>query len=163
MGAMQNTGQVCVAIKRCFVPETMHDEFVKELSTCAKEAVVGDGFKKGVQFGPINNKMQFERVRELVEDAKKTPGAKIEAGGDALAGNGYFFPPTIISGVKEGARIVDEEQFGPVLPVIKYSDEADAVDRANASNYGLGGSVWGPTERAAEIAALVDSGSVWVN
>merc|ERR1712046_457006 len=107
--------------------------------------------------------MQFDRVRELVEDAKRTPGAKIEAGGDALPGDGFFFPPTIISGVKEGARIVDEEQFGPVLPVIKYSDEADAVDRANGTTYGLGGSVWGSPERAAEVAALIDSGSVWVN
>merc|ERR1719424_833746 len=66
-GAMNNTGQICVAIKRCYVPESMHDEFVKELSTCAKEAKVGDGFEKGVQFGPIQNKMQFDRVNELVE------------------------------------------------------------------------------------------------
>merc|ERR1719198_1018840 len=80
-----------------------------------------------------------------------------------MPGNGYYYPPTIISGLKEGTRIVDEEQFGPVLPVVTYTDVADVVDRANATNYGLGGSVWGPAEKAATIAAQIDSGSVWVN
>merc|ERR550537_1640060 len=123
-GAMINSGQVCIAIKRCYVPEKMEGEFVKVLSECANNAKVGDGFGKGVEYGPINNKMQFDRVNELVEDAKKS-GAKINAGGSPIAGKGYFYPPTIISGVREGVRIVDEEQFGPVLPVITYSNEAD--------------------------------------
>lgn len=160
--AMMNTGQVCIAIKRCYVPEKMHDQFVQELTEHAKNAKVGDGFTKGVEFGPINNKMQFDRVNELVEDAKKA-GAKITAGGSPLPGKGYFYPPTIISGVKEGVRIVDEEQFGPVLPVIPYSNEADIADRANATTYGLGGSVWGPVGRAAQMAATIDAGSVWIN
>jgi len=160
--AMMNTGQVCIAIKRVFVPESMHDEFVQELTACAKSAKVGDGFEKGVQFGPINNKMQFDRVNELVEDAKKS-GAKINAGGSPLPGSGYFYPPTIISGVKEGVRIVDEEQFGPVLPVISYTDESQIMDRVNATSFGLGGSVWGPPDRAAELGAQMDSGSVWIN
>jgi len=160
--AMMNTGQVCIAIKRVFVPESMHDEFVQELTACAKNAKVGDGFEKGVEFGPINNKMQFDRVNELVEDAKKA-GAKINAGGSPLPGSGYFYPPTIISGVKEGVRIVDEEQFGPVLPVISYTDESQIMDRVNATSFGLGGSVWGPPDRAAELGAQMDSGSVWIN
>jgi len=161
-GAMGNTGQVCFAIKRCYVSETMHDEFVKELAVCAKEAKVGDGFSEGVKYGPIQNKMQFDRVSELVEDAKKA-GAVVHAGGAPLAGSGYFYPPTILSGVREGVRIVDEEQFGPVLPVMKYSDEADAIDRANDSEYGLCGSVWGPAERAVKVAEQIDSGTLWVN
>lgn len=160
--AMMNTGQVCVAIKRVYVPESIHDEFVQELAAVAGAAKVGDGFEKGVQFGPINNKMQFDRVKELVEDAKKS-GATINAGGSPLPGNGYFYPPTIISGVKEGVRIVDEEQFGPVLPVISYADESQIMDRVNATSYGLGGSVWGPPDRAAELGAQMDSGSVWIN
>merc|ERR1719382_700449 len=161
-GAMMNTGQVCIAIKRCFVPEAMKNEFVEELVKHAKAAKVGDGFVEGVEYGPLNNKMQYNRVNELVEDAK-TSGAKIHAGGSPLPGDGYFYPPTIVSGVKEGVRIVDEEQFGPVLPVLTYSDENEVVDRANATNYGLGGSVWGPSEQASKIAAKLDSGSVWVN
>eukprot|EP00930_Biecheleria_cincta_P077454 TRINITY_DN64751_c0_g1_i1.p1 TRINITY_DN64751_c0_g1~~TRINITY_DN64751_c0_g1_i1.p1 ORF type:complete len:492 (-),score=98.18 TRINITY_DN64751_c0_g1_i1:306-1751(-) len=161
-GAMQNTGQVCIAIKRAFVPESMQDEFVKELAAEAARAKVGNGFEKDVQYGPINNKMQYDKVCELVEDAKKA-GAKVHAGGSPMAGPGYYYPPTILSNVKEGVRIVDEEQFGPVLPVITYTDLDDAIDRANGTNYGLGGSVWGPPEQAAEVAAKIDSGSVWVN
>jgi acyl-CoA reductase-like NAD-dependent aldehyde dehydrogenase len=160
--AMKNTGQVCIAIKRCFVPDKLHDDFVRELSECARNAKVGDGFQEGVQYGPINNKMQFDRVKELVEDARRS-GATIEAGGAPLPGDGYFYPPTIISGVKEGFRIVDEEQFGPVLPVIKYSDESDVVERANGTLFGLGGSVWGPVDRAVKVAETLDSGSVWIN
>jgi len=161
-GAMQNTGQVCIAIKRAFVPESMHDEFVQELTAQAVKAKVGDGFEKGVKYGPINNKMQYDRVCELVEDAKKA-GATVHCGGSPTPGAGYFYPLTILSNVKEGVRIVDEEQFGPVLPVISYADDDDVVDRANSTNYGLGGSVWGPPKEAAEIAAKIDSGSVWVN
>jgi acyl-CoA reductase-like NAD-dependent aldehyde dehydrogenase len=161
-GAMANTGQVCVAIKRAYVPASMHDEFVKELTAAAAKAKVGDGFEKDVQYGPIQNKMQYDRVVELVEDAKKA-GAKVHAGGSPMAGPGYFYPLTILSNVKEGVRIVDEEQFGPVLPVIPYNDEDDVVDRANSTCYGLGGSVWGPSKEAAEMATKIDSGSVWVN
>jgi len=90
-------------------------------------------------------------------------GAVVHAGGAPLPGDGFFYPPTIISGVQEGVRIVDEEQFGPVLPVLKYADEAEVVDRANSTLYGLGGSVWGPTDRAVQMAELLDSGSIWVN
>jgi len=164
--AMMNTGQVCVAVKRCFVPQGMHDEFLQELTTLGKDAekAVGDGFAAGVKYGPINNKMQFDKVSELVEDAKKS-GAKIHCGGAPCTdkGKGYFYPPTIISGVKEGVRIVDEEQFGPVLPVMPYSDVTEAVNRANHTLFGLGGSVWGPVEKANEIAAMMDAGSIWVN
>lgn len=161
-GAMQNTGQVCIAIKRAFVPQSMHDEFVKELTVAAAQTKVGDGFEKGVSHGPINNKMQYDHVVELVEDAKKA-GAKVHCGGSPMAGPGYFYPLTVLSNVKEGVRIVDEEQFGPVLPVIPYTDEDDVVDRANSTLYGLGGSVWGPHKEAVEMAAKIDSGSVWVN
>jgi acyl-CoA reductase-like NAD-dependent aldehyde dehydrogenase len=161
-GAMRNSGQVCMCIKRCYVHESIHDEFVQELAACAGNAKVGDGFEDGIQYGPVNNKMQFDRVSELVEDAK-TAGATINAGGAPMPGDGYFYPPTIVSGLKEGVRLVDEEQFGPALPVISYSDEADVVDRANGTSYGLGGSVWGPSEKAAEIAAMLDAGTVWVN
>merc|ERR1711981_890567 len=106
--------------------------------------------------------MQFERGKELVQDAKKS-GAKVHAGGEALDGQGYFYPPTILTGVEEGTRIVDEEQFGPVLPVMPYKDVADAVRRANATSYGLGGSVWGAdVTKATEIAGQIESGSVWV-
>lgn len=163
--AMINTGQVCIAVKRCYVHESKYPEFVSAVTEAAKAAQkqVGDGFKEGVVFGPINNKMQFERVKELVEDAKKA-GATINAGGAALPGKGYFYPPTIVTGVKEGVRIVDEEQFGPVLPVIPFKDTDDVIQRVNGTPYGLGGSVWTQDmKRGAEIASRIESGTVWVN
>lgn len=162
-GAMGNSGQICVAVKRCFVHESKFDAVVSHLTDMAQKAKVGDGFKDGVQYGPINNKMQFERIKELVEDAKKS-GAKVHAGGAPSGGPGYFYPPTILTGVAEGTRIVDEEQFGPVLPVMPYKDVADVLRRANDSCYGLGGSVWGTdVAKATDLASLIDSGSVWVN
>jgi len=166
-GAFANSGQICCAIKRCYVHESIHDEVVGELVKCAKKAKFGDGFGEGVEYGPINNKMQFDKVMDFIEDTKKLPEAKIECGGQKMQGEGlkgYFIEPTIVSGLKEGARLVDEEQFGPVLPVIKYSDEADAVRRANDSKFGLGGSVWTPDEaKGASIAGQLHAGTVWVN
>merc|ERR1719183_3516214 len=130
-----NTGQVCMAIKRCYVPQTMHDEFVKELTALATAAKFGDGFEKGVEYGPLNNAMQLKIVSDLVEDAKKN-GATVNAGGNRMPGDGFFYPSTIISGVKEGFRIVDEEQFGPALPVISYTESEDElIERINDTNF----------------------------
>jgi len=161
--AMANSGQVCVAVKRVYVHEKMHDEFVKILAEEANKAVVGDGFKEGCQFGPINNKMQFDKVCKLVANAKKKEGAVVHAGGEKMPGKGYFFPPTIISGLTAKVPLVKEEQFGPVLPVIKYSDVDDAVNQANDTMFGLGGSVWGPEKSATPVAERIDAGTVWVN
>jgi len=161
--AMGNSGQICIAVKRCFVHESKFDEVVGHLAELASKARLGDGFQKGVQYGPINNKMQFERIKELVEDAKNS-GAKVVAGGAPLEGSGYFYTPTILTNVAEGTRIVDEEQFGPVLPVMPYANVAEAVQRANATRFGLGASVWGTdVARATEVAGMVEAGTVWVN
>merc|ERR1712039_98468 len=121
--------------KRCYVHESIHDQVVEELVKCAKRAKFGDGFAEGTQFGPVNNKMQFDKVMGIIEDTKGLPGAKIECGGNKMEGtSGYFIEPTIVTGVREGCRLVDEEQFGPVMPVIKYSDQGDAITRANDSH-----------------------------
>jgi len=164
-GAFQNSGQVCCAIKRAYVHESIHDEVVEELVRCAKNAKFGDGMKEDTEYGPLNNKMQFDKVMNLIKDTKALADAKVHCGGKKMEeGNGYFIEPTIVSGVKEGHRIVDEEQFGPVLPVIKYSDEADALKRANDSEYGLGGSVWSKdVQKAAALAGQLEAGTVWVN
>merc|ERR1712217_198999 len=166
-GAFNNSGQICCAIKRAYVHESIHDQVVEELVQCAKKSKFGDGFKEGVEYGPLNNKMQFDKVMGLINDTKKQPGAVIHCGGDKMKGDGldgYFIEPTVVSGIKEGTRLVDEEQFGPVLPVIKYSDVSDAVKRANDSKYGLGASVWSPDEaKAANIGGQLQAGTVWVN
>ena len=160
--AFANNGQVCVAIKRLYVHEKIYDQVVDELAKQANAAVVGDGLEKGTNLGPLQNKMQFEKVKDLVEEAKKS--GKVVTGGQVSDSGGYFIRPTIVRDVTDGDRIVDEEQFGPILPVIKYSDPEDALKRANASPYGLGGSVWGKdAKRATNIAARLESGTAWVN
>lgn len=164
-GAFANTGQICCAIKRCYVHESLYDKFVNEISKAAKVAKVGDGFQEGIEYGPLNNEMQLQKVAELVEDAK-THGGVVNCGGKRLEekGKGYFYEPTIVSNVKEGVRLVDEEQFGPVLPIIPFKDDAEAIQRANNSNYGLGGSVWSKdVQRANQLAGLLEAGTVWVN
>jgi acyl-CoA reductase-like NAD-dependent aldehyde dehydrogenase len=162
-GAFGNTGQICSAIKRVYVPEGMQDAIVERLAEKANAAKVGDGFEEGVEYGPINNKPQFDRVKELVAEAIDK-GANVAAGGKAMDRPGYFFEPTILSGVSEGVRIVDEEQFGPALPVMTYRHESEALDRANATTFGLSGSVWSSDpDRAAAVADKIEAGTVWVN
>ena len=160
--AFQNNGQVCIAMKRLYVHESIYDEMCDELAKIADAAIVGNGLEQGTQLGPLQNRMQFDKVKELLDDAKKT--GKVIAGGTVPDQAGYFIKPTIVRDITDGARLVDEEQFGPVLPVIKYSDPEDAVARANASPYGLGGSIWATDlDRAYKLAEKMESGSVWVN
>ena len=161
--AFANNGQVCSAIKRVYVPESMYDDVVEALATHAKAAKVGNGMDPDTQLGPINNRPQFERVSELVADAIKG-GARAASGGKAIDGPGNFFEPTILADIADGTRIVDEEQFGPALPVIPYRDIDDAVERANATHFGLGGSVWsGDPDRGADVAERLECGTAWVN
>lgn len=160
--AFQNNGQVCIAMKRLYVHESIYDEICNELAALAEAAVIGDGLEQGTQIGPLQNKMQFDKVKELLEDARAT--GTIIAGGEVPDQPGYFIRPTIVRDVKDGTRIVDEEQFGPVLPVIKYSDAEDTINRVNASDYGLGGSIWSTDlDKAWALANKMDSGTVWIN
>jgi acyl-CoA reductase-like NAD-dependent aldehyde dehydrogenase len=158
------SGQVCQAIKRLYVHEKVYEPMVQELTAIAQKARVGDGFEDDVQYGPIQNEEQFERVLGILEDTKKVPGVRITTGGHALNRKGYFVAPTIVADIKEGTRLVDEEPFGPVLPVIAFNDVSDVIQRANATRFGLGGSVWTKNiARGAEIAGQLEAGVVWVN
>jgi acyl-CoA reductase-like NAD-dependent aldehyde dehydrogenase len=162
-GAFGNCGQICSAIKRVFVPEKMQDAIVERLAEKAKAIKVGDGFEDDVEMGPINNKPQYDRVKDLVSDAI-AQGANVAAGGAPMDRPGYFFEPTILTGIAEGVRIVDEEQFGPAVPVLTYKSESEALDRANATMYGLSGSVWSSDlDRGAEVASKLECGTAWVN
>ncbi|HEY5697499.1 MAG TPA: aldehyde dehydrogenase family protein [Acidimicrobiales bacterium] len=162
-GAFDNCGQVCSAIKRVYVPEALHDDVVDALSARVAAAKVGDGMDPESDLGPVQNLPQYERVSELVAEAIDG-GASAATGGAPIDGPGYFFQPTVLTGAAEGTRIVDEEQFGPALPVIPYRDIDDVVDRANATTYGLSGSVWSPdVERAGAVAERLECGTAWVN
>ena len=161
-GAMVNSGQVCLAIKRVYVPDSLNEAMCAELTELAGATVVGDGLDAATQMGPVQNKVQFEKVKEFLEDAHRH--GKVIAGGKALDRDGYFIAPTIVRDIGDDSRLVREEQFGPVLPVLKYSDLDDAIARANDSDYGLGGTVWGADlERAYGVAQRIASGTVWVN
>jgi acyl-CoA reductase-like NAD-dependent aldehyde dehydrogenase len=155
-------GQGCIAIKRVYVHDSQYDEVCEELGRLARATVVDDGLKEGTQMGPLQNKAQYERVREFLQDARQN--GKIVAGGEVLDRKGYFVPPTIVRDIGDDARLVQEEQFGPVLPVLRYTDVNDAITRVNSSPYGLGGSIWSADlDRAAQVAAKINSGTVWIN
>jgi acyl-CoA reductase-like NAD-dependent aldehyde dehydrogenase len=159
--AFRNSGQVCAAIKRVYAPEAIYDQLCTALADLARKAVVADGMIQGAEFGPLQNQTQYDRVCDLLEDAEKE--GTILAGGK-MQSPGYFIRPTIVRDIKDGARLVDEEQFGPVLPVIRYTSPEDAVARANASEYGLGGSIWSSDmARARSYADQMDCGTVWIN
>jgi len=160
--AMVNSGQVCLAAKRVYVHESIYDALCAELAKLANAAKVGNGLQEGVEFGPLQNRMQFEKVKAIIEDARAH--GKVIGGGQPHQGPGFFIQPTIISGLPDSARLVCEEQFGPVMPVLKYKTIDEVIERANASEYGLGGTVWSKsTERALEVAARLDTGTVWIN
>ena len=161
--ACVNSGQVCMAIKRIYAHEKVYDALCEALAEEARKARVGDGLDPQTQYGPIQNRMQYDKVVGILNDTKRA-GARILAGGDIPGGDGYFVPPTIVTDVAETSRIVREEQFGPVVPVLKFSDVDDAVRRANDTRFGLAGSVWSrDPERAAAIAVKLEVGTAWVN
>lgn len=161
-GAFFNAGQVCLAIKRVYVHDSIYDEVCERLAALAEAAVVDDGLKQGATIGPLQNRMQYEKVKAYLEDARET--GRIVAGGVVEDRPGYFIRPTIVADVKDGDRIVDEEQFGPILPVIRFTDVEQALHSANSLEYGLGGSVWGEDrELARSVAERMESGTVWVN
>ena len=158
-----NMGQTCAALKRLYVHDSIYEELCDKLADVAAKQVVGNGLTEGVTFGPIQNRKQLNLVNGLVEDARAN-GARVLCGGSPIEGPGYFYPPTIVADVTDGCRLVDEEQFGPVLPVIRYSDVEDAIKRANAADVGLGGSVWSAdSAKATEIATRLECGTAWVN
>lgn len=162
--AFSNTGQICVATKRMYIHEKIYDEFLSELISYASSVKVGDGMDPKTLIGPIQNKMQYEKVKALIEDAKNL-GANIVCGGNIDDNQpGYFIPVTIIDNPPEDSRVVTEEAFGPVLPVIKYNDYEDVIKKANNTEYGLAGSIWGKDlELARSIAERLETGTVWIN
>ncbi|MFI5953892.1 aldehyde dehydrogenase family protein [Cryptosporangium sp. NPDC051539] len=161
--AFRNNGQVCSAVKRVYVPEHRYDEVVEALAAVAGSVRVGPGSDPSSRLGPLNNAPQRDRVAALVSDAVRR-GAEAVAGGAAVDGPGFFYRPTILRGVSDGMAVVDEEQFGPVLPVLPYRSVDEAVSRANGTHFGLSGSVWGTdADRAAAVADELDCGTAWVN
>lgn len=161
-GAFLNMGQTCACIKRLYVHEDDYEAVMTELSAIASQMKMGDGMDESVLIGPLQNKMQFEKVKELVSDAK-TGGCDIREFGE-VPEQGYFMPLTLVGDIKDGQRLVDEEQFGPALPIIRYRELEDAIASANRLEAGLGASLWTdkPAE-ASELATRLEAGTVWIN
>jgi acyl-CoA reductase-like NAD-dependent aldehyde dehydrogenase len=158
-----NNGQTCACLKRLYVHENQYEELCAELARLAGEVKVGDGLEPGTQLGPVQNRAQLDIVTALAEDARAR-GGRFLSGGQAREGSGYFFEPAIVAGLSNGARLVDEEQFGPILPVIKYADVEEAIRLANDNPNGLGGSVWSSDlARATEVGKRLECGTVWIN
>ncbi len=159
-GAFNNNGQTCAALKRLYVHADVYDEVCTELTNFAKQIKVGDGFADDSILGPINNQMQFDKVKSLVEAGKKE--GRVLLGGEP--GEGLFFPPTLIADLSQSNPLVAEEQFGPALPIIKYTDLEQALAWANEGETGLGGSIWtADIAKGRELASRMKCGSLWLN
>ena len=162
-GAFYRGGQVCAAIKRLYVHRDIYDDMVAALKTIAEHNVLGDPFDDKTSMGPISNAPQFERVKSLVAQSVDA-GGTILTGGKALERPGYFYAPTLVTDVDADNPLVTQEQFGPVLPIIAYDDIDEAIAAANATSFGLGGSIWtDDIEVGAALARRLESGSAWVN
>ena len=162
--SFSNAGQICIAAKRIYIHEDIYDELSEAIVEYARNVKVGDGAQQGTGVGPIQNKKQYDRVLELIEDARDK-GYKFLLGGDKdPSGTGYFVPLTILDNPPEDARIVAEEQFGPVMPLMKFKTEDEVIAKANNSEYGLAGAVWTANpDKGVEIAEQLETGTVWVN
>jgi len=164
MGAFQNSGQVCVATKRIYIHESIYKEFVEEMVNFTKSVKVGNPDDGDNLLGPVQNKMQYDRVKGFFEDSK-AKGYKFAVGEpDVSASKGYFIQPTIIDNPPNDSRIIQEEPFGPIVPTQPWSDLEEVIARANNTNTGLGACVWGKdVEKASQIARRLEAGSVFVN
>lgn len=163
-GSFLNTGQTCAALKRLYVHTSQYDDVVDALAGLARAMPMGNGLDEANVLGPLQNEKQFDIVARLVDDARGR-GARIASGGRPAQGLGpLFYEATIVVDIADGAPLVDEEQFGPVLPVIRYDDVDDAIARANDSSQGLGASVWSSDlDEASAVAARLQAGTVWIN
>ena len=162
-GSFFNTAQICVATKRLYVHEDVYDGLRDRLVAMAEATKLGDGTEQGTTMGPIQNVRQFERVKDLLQDAKDS-GLNVIECSDMPKAEGYFIPITIVDNPPEETRVVQEEAFGPILPMLKFSEVDDVIARANDSEYGLAGAVWSAdTDKALEIARQMETGTIWIN
>ncbi|WP_185286125.1 aldehyde dehydrogenase family protein [Chryseobacterium indologenes] len=162
-GAFLNMGQTCACLKRLYVHEDDYEKTVQALADYSSRIPMGNGADENAVLGPIQNKMQYDKIQDLIRDIENT-GADFIFRGQKPDLEGYFIPVTLVGNVDNEDRIVDEEQFGPVLPIIKYKTVEEAIGKANDSDNGLGASVWSDdVGQAQKVATQLEAGTVWIN
>ena len=164
-GRFYNCGQICTAVKRLFVFESVAEEFIKKLEAGIRNLRVGNGLHEDVDMGPLNNRRQWEYIKELVAELKEKEEGRILTGGRVPEGSdyskGYFFEPTLVA---DESRLLNEEVFGPVLPVVRVKDLDEAIEKANNTCYGLGASIWTKNIDRARIGCeRLNAGIIWLN
>lgn len=161
--AFRNAGQVCIAPKRVLVPRGLQDDVVAAFTEYLNEQIIGDGLDETTTIGPVHSKVQYESLTDF-GDSVAGDGGTIHYGPQPADLPGYFIRPGVVTGLAADAKLICEEQFGPLLPIITYDTVDQAVDLANATEYGLGGSVWGTDDKyLADVASRLRSGTRWVN
>ncbi|WP_199433693.1 aldehyde dehydrogenase family protein [Qaidamihabitans albus] len=163
-GAFINTGQTCAALKRLYVHQAIHDDVVDALAEVAARMPMGRGVSEDSMLGPLTTADQFRIVDNLVEQARAAGGRLVMGGAPDRDAPGHFYPATLVTGLPLDAPLVVDEQFGPALPIIAYTDLDEAITQANALDVGLGASVWSSdVERAKQVATRIEAGTVWIN
>lgn len=159
-----HAGQVCVAAKRIYVHDDIYDRFLELLKEEAKKYTVTDDPAAPTIYGPLSNRANYERCLGILEDSKKN-GQKVTATGELVSGTkGFWIPPVIVERPPEDSFLVAEEQFGPIIPVMSWSEEEDVIARTNIDNAGLGASVYTKDlDRAQSLARRLETGTVWIN
>ncbi|BFM09547.1 aldehyde dehydrogenase family protein [Halioxenophilus aromaticivorans] len=158
-----NNGQTCAALKRLYVHRSQYQAACDGMAAKARTIKVGNGLEEGTELGPVQNAAQLAIVESLVAAAKEE-GGKVLCGGERLPGDGYFYAPTVVAGLSNGSRLVDEEPFGPVLPIVAYDSLEEVIELANDNDAGLGGSVWADDlDDAHALAGKLACGTVWIN
>ncbi len=161
--AFSNAGQICMAVKRVYVHADLHDALCAEIAKIAATWKLGPGTEPGVQIGPVQNRPQYDKLLGILAATKALPGARLLAGGQT-SGPGYFLSPTVFAGVEDGSVLVDDEQFGPILPIVRFTNLDALIDTLNASRFGLSASIWTRDPANGEtVARRLEVGTAWIN